>query len=214
MDPQDPRPSGAPESALPPDSAVPDAPPPAAPAVPAAVVAPPGAGDSPAEEAGPRRGLAVLPLALLSLGALLLAAGAVFLFLQVQQARATDEARQEALAASRDAARALFSYDHETLEQDFEKGIAFTTGDFREEYSETTQNVVKDVATRYQAVVSARVNEAGVISAGPDEVVVLVFLNQVTTSTRVEGEKIDQSRVRMRLVERGGDWLVDRVDAL
>ena len=60
----------------------------------------------------------------------------------------------------------------------------------------------------------ANVSEAGVISASPDKVDALVFLNQVTTSTRVEGEKIDQSRVRMRLVERDGSWLVEKVEAL
>jgi Mce-associated membrane protein len=197
----------------PPDAGSPPADPPAEPAadVPDTVLP----SDTVESDGSSRRPLAaLLPIGLLALGALLLVAGTVFLGLQVRAESRTEDARTQALAASRDAARALFSYNHESLEQDFARGLAVTTGNFREEYSRTTTDVVQGVATEYQAVVQANVSEAGVISAGPDEVVVLVFINQVTTSTRVEGEKIDQSRVRMRLVRRGGDWLVAQVDAL
>lgn len=42
----------------------------------------------------------------------------------------------------------------------------------------------------------------------------LVFLNQATTSTQTQGRQVDQSRVRMRLVEKDGRWLVAEVQAL
>ncbi len=70
------------------------------------------------------------------------------------------------------------------------------------------------MATQYDAVVDAQVVEAAVVSADPGRVVTVVFVNQTTTSTRVEGPKIDQSRVRMTLREVDGEWLVERVDAL
>jgi Mce-associated membrane protein len=206
----------------------------AVPAVPAAVPPPPAAAPAPAGPApsdepdatsappaedlpsAPRRRrlVSLLPVALLALGAVLLAVGTVFLALDLREARETEEARTEALAQARDAARVLFSYDHETLDEDFAEGLAVTTGKFREEYAKTTSEVVKDVAVEYKAVVDATVREAGVISASPDEVLALVFLNQATTSNRVEGQKIDQSRVRMRLVEEDGEWLVAEVRAL
>ena len=70
------------------------------------------------------------------------------------------------------------------------------------------------MAKRYKAVVKANVINAGVVRASPDEVVTVVYVNQVTTSTQVTGEKVDLSRVRMTLVRSGDRWLVTRVDAL
>lgn len=160
-----------------------------------------------------RRLRGLLPvLALALLAALLLLSG--WFTWQVLQDRRTDTSRQDGLAAARDAARLLFSYDHSRLEDDFEAGLAVTTGDFREEYERTTREVVQPVAEQYDAAVEAVVVEAGVVEADPDRVVAVVFLNQTTTSTRVEGPKIDQSRVRMVLRDVDGRWLVERVNAL
>ena len=171
----------------------------------------------PADEPGERRRrltaaglLPVLVLALLSALVVLTA----FLAWQLVQDSRTDTARDEALAASRDAARLLFSYDHEQLDDDFEAGLAVTTGQFREQYERTTREVVKPVAEQYDTVVEAEVVEAAVVQAEPDRVVTVVFLNQTTTSTAVEGPRVDQSRVRMGLRKVDGEWRVHRVDAL
>ena len=144
----------------------------------------------------------------------LLAAGVVTLGLRLQSARQAEAARTQASAASRDAARVLFSYDFKTLDADFARGLSVTTGALRDQYSRNTELVVKDVALRYKAVVVADVVESAVVQAGPDAVTTIVFMNQATTSTRVEGQKIDLSRVRMHLVLRDGRWLVDKVEAL
>jgi Mce-associated membrane protein len=169
--------------------------------------------DAPDRTVRRRRLAGLLPvLALALLAALLLLSG--WFTWQVLQDRRADTARQDGLAAARDAARLLFSYDHSRLEDDFEAGLAVTTGDFREEYERTTREVVQPVAEQYDASVEAVVVEAGVVEADPDRVVAVVFLNQTTTSTRVEGPKIDQSRVRMVLRDVDGRWLVERVNAL
>ncbi len=44
--------------------------------------------------------------------------------------------------------------------------------------------------------------------------VALLFVDQTTTSTRLEGPKVDLNRVRMTLVEQDGKWLVSELDAL
>jgi Mce-associated membrane protein len=155
----------------------------------------------------------LLPVVALAVVAVLIALTA-FLAWKVWQDRRTDQARTEALAVSRDAARLLFSYDHSSLDEDFQAGLDVATGDFREEYERTTRDVVRPVAEQYDAVVEAEVAEAGVVSARPDRVVTIVFVNQTTTSTRVDGPKLDQSRVRMTLTRDGDRWLVERVDAL
>ena len=170
-----------------------------------------GAGPDTVGATGPR---ALLPLVLVGLLTLAMIAGVAFLGLRLRAQSQTEAARDEAVVASRDAARVLFSYDHATLDADFERGLSVTTGAFRQEYSRTTKEVVTDVAKQYKAVVVADVVESAVVGASPREVTTVVFLNQATTSTQVEGRKIDQSRVRMRLEKVGDRWLVAAVDAL
>jgi Mce-associated membrane protein len=144
----------------------------------------------------------------------LMAAATTYLWLQVREHQQTEQARRSGLEASRDAARLLFSYDYRTLDKDFQTGLALTTGEFRTQYNKTTTKVVADVAKQYKAVVKANVVGAGIVSATPEKVVAVVYVNQVTTSTRVTGEKVDLSRVRMTLERSDGRWLVTSVNAL
>jgi Mce-associated membrane protein len=171
----------------------------------------------PAAQPGDRRpGGALSSLVVVSTVALLCALALLLGYLawQVRDRSQADAARTEALESARDAARLLFSYDHTSLDEDFSAGLETTTGDFREEYERTTRDVVRPVAEQYDAVVEAEVVDGAVVSASRDRVVALVFVNQTTTSTRVEGPKIDQSRVRMHLTQVDGEWRVAQVDAL
>ena len=161
-----------------------------------------------------RRRRLSLPVVALLLVTALMAAAAAYLWLQVRDHDRTEAARRSGLEASRDAARLLFSYDYRSLDKDFATGRALTTGEFRNQYDKTTTKVVADVAKQYKAVVKANVVGAGVVRATPDTVVTVVYVNQVTTSTRVTGEKVDLSRVRMTLHRSGGKWLVTSVNAL
>ncbi|MEO6204899.1 MAG: hypothetical protein ABIO67_05895 [Mycobacteriales bacterium] len=155
-----------------------------------------------------------LPVIALVLVTLAVGVATAFVWLDVREKQQTEGARRTGLEASRDAARELFSYDYRTLDKDFSAGRALTTGAFRTDYEKTTTKVVADVAKRYKAVVTANVINAGVVRASPNEVVTIVYVNQVTTSTQVTGEKVDLSRVRMTVVRSGGRWLVTKVDAL
>lgn len=159
-------------------------------------------------------GRGALSLALVGALTALMVLGVGYLGYRLNAERQTEAAREQAITASRDAARLLFSYDYTTLDEDFAKGLSVTTGQFRDDYSRTTTDVVAGVARQYKAVVVADVVESAVIDAAPDEVTTLVFLNQATTSTQITGQQVDQSRVRMRLVERDGRWLVAEVQAL
>lgn len=123
------------------------------------------------------------------------------------------DARRDALAASRNAARLLFSYDYRHLEKDFAAGKAVTTGTFAADYARTTSKLVDDVAARYKAVVVAEVSDAGVVSASKNRVVMLVYFNQRSTSSLAAAQKITQSRVTMVMVRKSGRWLVSEVNA-
>jgi Mce-associated membrane protein len=142
--------------------------------------------------------------------------------LQYRDAVRTDNARTAAMAAAEKAAPVIFSYDYRHLDQDFAKAEALLTGSFRDQYAKTTQTVVKPTALQYQGVVQAVVAKpanggapaVSVVSASPDQVVVLAFIDQSTTSTRVNGTQVDQNRVLLTLTNTPKGWLVSGVDAL
>lgn len=131
-----------------------------------------------------------------------------------RNAAAVDEARGEAVRAARTAATAILSYDYRHLDADFAKGRAFTAPPFAEQYARTTADAVKQVATDTKASVVAQVAAVGVEQASAHRVVVVLFVNQTTTSTRLERPQVDQNRVEMTMVERDGRWLVSQVSGL
>jgi Mce-associated membrane protein len=88
------------------------------------------------------------------------------------------------------------------------------TGSFADDYAETTEEVVRPTALEVKAVVTAEVVSSSVVRADENRVVLLLFVDQTTTSTRLEGPKVDLNRVRMTLSRTGGQWLVSGVDAL
>ena len=145
---------------------------------------------------------AVLAVALIAAAAV----GAIFA-VQYRDAIRTDHARTAAIAAAERAAPVIFSYDYRHLDQDFAKAEAHLTGSFRSQYAKTTQTVVKPTALQYHGVVRAIVAKpsdgsaaaVSVVSATPDQVVVLAFIDQSTTSTRVTGTQVDQNRVLLTL---------------
>jgi Mce-associated membrane protein len=134
----------------------------------------------------------------------------------------TDQARTEALAAARKAAPVILSYDYRHLDRDFAAARRHLTGSFQNKYKKTTTSVVAPTAKKYQGVVTATVAKppaggepaASVVSASPEKVVVLLFMNQVTKSTQVSGPRLDLNRVRMTLVDTSQGWKVSALDAL
>ncbi|MEU1848632.1 hypothetical protein ABZ499_04910 [Streptomyces sp. NPDC019990] len=141
---------------------------------------------------------------------------------QYREGRRAEQARGEALAAARKAAPVVLSYDYRRLDQDFARARAHLTGAFRDEYRTTTATVVGWTARKYRGVVKATLAAPAdggrpaesVVSAGPDEAVILLFVNQVTRSTQVTGSRLDLNRVRMTLTRTSGGWKVSAVDAL
>ncbi|GGN85108.1 hypothetical protein GCM10011579_075740 [Streptomyces albiflavescens] len=132
-----------------------------------------------------------------------------------------EQARAQALAAARQAAPVVLSYDYHHLDRDFTAARARLTGHFLDEYRKTTTTVVGPTARKYHGVVKATVAQptggspaASVISASADRAVILLFVNQVTTSTQVSGSRVDLNRVRMTLNRTSDGWRVSGVDAL
>lgn len=171
------------------------------------------------DDAPGRRGLLTGLLGVLLVAGLVAAA---VLGWRSWDARRTETARTEALAAARRAAPVVLSYDYRHLDRDFARARAHLSGDFRAEYAKTTKTVVAPTAEKYHGVVKATVAApasggspaASVVSASPEKVVVLLFVNQVTESTQVSGARVDLNRVRMTMTRTESGWRVSALDAL
>ncbi|MFI6440550.1 hypothetical protein [Streptomyces sp. NPDC050759] len=132
-----------------------------------------------------------------------------------------EQARVQAVTAARQAAPVVLSYDYRHLDRDFAAARARLTGHFRDTYRKTTTTVVGPTARKYHGVVKATVAQptggspaASVVSCSADRAVILLFVNQVTTSTQVSGSRVDLNRVRMTLTRTSDGWKVSAVDAL
>ncbi|MFD0033893.1 hypothetical protein ACWGDS_14250 [Streptomyces sp. NPDC055059] len=176
--------------------------------------------DEPGSGTRTRRGRRLLTTVL---GALLVAAlvAAGVLGWRYHETSRADQARGQALTAARQAAPVVLSYDYRHLDRDFAAARTRLTGHFRDEYGKTTARVVGPTARKYHGVVKATVTQpaggtpaASVVSATPGRAVILLFVNQVTKSTQVQGSRVDLNRVRMTLTRTGGGWKVSGVDAL
>ncbi|OKK04530.1 hypothetical protein AMK26_14395 [Streptomyces sp. CB03234] len=175
--------------------------------------------DAPDRPSGRRRAVLCAVLALVAVVGLV---ASVLLAREYRDGRGAERARAQAAEAARKAAPVVLSYDHRRLEKDFAAARAHLTGSFRDEYRRTTTSVVAPTARKYRGVVKASVVEppgggdpaVSVVSASPDRAVVLLFVNQITTSTQVSGPRVDLNRVRMTLALTSDGWKVSAVDAL
>jgi len=175
-------------------------------------VPPPAAAEPAAGDPDGRRDLGVLVATLL---VVVLATTAGLLVVRARGEDAMERARAAALAAAEQHAVTVLSYDHRRLDKDFARARSVLTGTFADDYAATTEKVVRPSAEQVKAVVTAEVAASSVVRApSENRVVVLLFVDQTTTSTRLEGPKVDLNRVRMTMTRVGQEWLVSAIDAL
>ncbi len=127
----------------------------------------------------------------------------------------SDRQSEQARAASVDAARhtvaAMFTYDFNTVDTALPKAADNLTPSFRTDYLKLINQAIAPGAKQKQLTVQATATAAGVVSADQSHAVVLVYLNQVTTSKDSPQGVVTPSRVRVALDHAGGHWLVSQV---
>jgi Mce-associated membrane protein len=145
---------------------------------------------------------------------LLSAAGVAFLAVALHRAQAAESAATDAQVTAARYAEQLLSYDYAHLDRDFSAARSLLTDDFVKEYTDATR-VVRAQAVEDRAVIKAETVASSVVSAEPDEVRTLLFVNQ-TTTTGAQGASpsLDLNRVMLTLVEEDGRWLVSDLDAM
>jgi Mce-associated membrane protein len=149
------------------------------------------------------------------LGALVvvLAATVLWEILQTMNANATTSAGTNAQNAARSAAQSILSYDYRNLNSDMTKAEGLTTGSFRQQYEADAPRLLA-LAKQAQGVVQANVWQAGIVSSSPNQVTVLLFVDQTTTQSSNQTPQLSQNRVKMTMQKVGGNWLVSNLQAL
>jgi Mce-associated membrane protein len=154
---------------------------------------------------------AVLALALLGAGLL---AGWLY-FSQYRPDKQTDAAvAQTVVNAARDGTVALLSYKPDTLNQDFATAKSHLTGDFLDYYDKFTKDVVTPAAQTKGVTTTAQVVGAAASELNPDKAVVLVFINQATTSKERPDPAMASSSANVSLAKVHGEWLISKFDPL
>jgi Mce-associated membrane protein len=176
------------------------------------------AADSADSSSPVRRRLIAIPLIPVALVLGLLAAGGLagwLYFTQYRPDKQTDDAvAQSVVNAARDGTVALLSYKPDTLNQDFAAAKSHLTGDFLNYYDQFTKEVVTPAAQTKGVTTTAQVAGAAVSELNPDKAVVLVFINQATTSKERPDPAMASSSAKVSLAKVHGDWLITKFDPL
>ncbi|BBZ00819.1 hypothetical protein MCHIJ_02560 [Mycolicibacterium chitae] len=164
--------------------------------------------DAPTTNASSRPGWLVGALA----GALVVAlAGAGFLGWKLWNVTSVDEAGRQAQEAANAYAQVLTSIDSNKVDENFDQVLDGATGEFKDMYSQSStqlrQLLIDNKATAHGVVV-----ESAVQSASPDEVVVLLFVDQSVSNTSVPDPRIDRSRIKMTMELVDGRWRASKVE--
>jgi Mce-associated membrane protein len=134
-------------------------------------------------------------------------------FAQYRPDRATDQAvQQTVLKAATDGTVALLSYKPDSLDHDFTTAKSHLTGDFLSYYNKFTQEIVTPAAKQKAVSTSAAVVRSAVMEMHPDSAVVMVFVNQATTSNQNPDGSFAASTVKVGLTKVDGSWLISSFD--
>ncbi|MDF3339537.1 twin-arginine translocation pathway signal [Mycolicibacterium septicum] len=185
----------------------------------AAAEADPAGGDSDAAAAEPARGWRQtltrlwFPLALV---VALIASAALAGWLYFAQFRVDQQTGEAAsatvLKAAGDGTTALLTYAPDSLDRDFSAAKSHLTGDFLSYYTQFTQEIVAPAAKQKSVKTTAAVVRSAVSEIHPDSAVVLVFVNQATTSAENPNGSFAASAVKVGMKKLDGNWLISSFD--
>lgn len=136
----------------------------------------------------------------------------IYLVVYRPDQRVSDATAHRASQAASDGAMAVLSYSYQHLHRDFAAAKSHLTGDFLAYYTKFTDDVLGPTAQQGQLTTTAKVVRAAVSDVHPDSAVVLVFVDQTTTSTQKKDPVTNKSAVVVTLTKVDGSWLIAKFD--
>ncbi|WAJ44515.1 hypothetical protein OK015_25925 [Mycobacterium sp. Aquia_216] len=163
----------------------------------------------------PRVRRKVKPLPVILVVLLLISGGATawLYFKQYRPDKQTDARVASAVVSSAsDGTVALLSYSPDSLDKDFAAAKSHLSGDFLSYYNQFTEQIVAPAAKQKSLKTNARVLGAAVQELHPDSAVVLVLVDQSTTSKDNPDPAMASSSVLVSLTRVNGNWLITKFD--
>ena len=151
-----------------------------------------------------------MPVAVAVLATLVLLGLAVKDWREADDLAAAADASQSVRAAVTDKVEALLSYQYDTFDQDRATAEKSMTSSFRAEYAPTVSEI-RDRARQQKRSQEAQVAAVSVISATPDTVKTLVFVNTMSSTEGSKRQRLMQNRVEVTMVKQGDQWLIDKL---
>jgi Mce-associated membrane protein len=130
------------------------------------------------------------------------------LAVRVLSSQAAQDARTASVAAARQKVPALLSYSYQTFPADLARAEADTTGQFRATYRKLMSGQVGPAAMASHVVTQVSVSGASVISAGPGNATLLLFLSEQTKTDAKQEPVLNDTAVRVTMREVNGSWLI------
>ena len=142
------------------------------------------------------------------------AAGGVYWWVYRPDQLTDAAAQQQVLTAAREGTEAILTYAPDTLDKDLANAKSRLTGDFLDHYNQFTEQIVAPAARQKGIKTEANVARAAVSRMTPQTAVVLVFVNQVTTSKERPTPALSTSSVEVILVRDQGRWLISQFNPI
>jgi Mce-associated membrane protein len=127
---------------------------------------------------------------------------------RADRAARSEHAGQAAIAAAALEVPTVLSYNVAKLDADLARGQTVTTGPFATQYAQLVASTIRPVARSKQVVTSATVVANSVISATPDKVVLLTFVDQQSSNVYQPTPRLDTSRLQITMTKSDGRWLI------
>ncbi len=147
---------------------------------------------------------------------LVLVAAALTTWLYVSWYRPDNQTNAGAAAvvasAARDGTVAMLSYTPETVDSDLATARSHLTGDFLSYFEDFARQVVAPAAKEKGLTTTAEVVGIAVAELHPESAVVLVFVDQTTTSRQQPEPAMAARSVQVSLSKVDGSWLIARLD--
>jgi len=103
---------------------------------------------------------------------------------------------------------AVLSYSSDSLDKDFANARSHLAGDFLSYYNQFSQASVAPIAKQKSMKTTARVTEAAVSELHPDSAVVMVFVDQSTTTKDSPQTSLAASSVLVHMNRINGSWKI------
>ena len=132
-------------------------------------------------------------------------------FKRYQPNQQTDPSVARAVVnAASDGTVALLSYSPESLDKDFAAAKSHLSGDFLSYYNQFTEQIVAPAAKQKSLKTTAQVVGAAVSELHPNSAVVLLFVDQSTTSKDRPDPSMAASSVLVSMTRVNGNWLITK----